>query len=78
MDWCLDLCYLGGRLFGWFSWNSYGTYFIEVFFYFLSKMKKKFFLLLFYFFTVLWWNFINVCSTFTHSFTQFFSCIGEV
>ena len=26
-------------------------------------------------FSVLWWNFINICSTFTNSFTQFFWCI---
>ena len=24
----------------------------------------------------MWWNFINTCSTFTHSFTQFFSCFS--
>ena len=25
-----------------------------------------------FFFSVLWWNFINICSTLTHSFTQIF------
>ena len=24
----------------------------------------------------MWWNFINICSTFTHSFTQFFCVLG--
>ena len=26
------------------------------------------------FFSVFWWNFVNICLSFTHSFTQFFSC----
>ena len=29
-----------------------------------------------FFLSVLWWNFINICSTFTHSFTQFFRIFG--
>ena len=36
------------------------------------------FLKFFYFSSVLWGNFINICSTFTHSFAQFFVYLGEV
>ena len=38
----------------------------------LFFIKGTFYLL--FFFSVLWWNFINTCLTFTHSFTQFFLC----
>ena len=46
---------------GWFYFNVLGGLFF---------IKGTFCLLTF--FSVLWWNFINICLTFTHSFTQFF------
>ena len=53
---------------GWFYFDFLGDYFLS-------------FISLFIFFVcfVLWWNFINICLTFTHSFTQFFFVYcGEV
>ena len=91
MDWCLDLCYLlfGGLDFGFiyifflagggvafFGILRGSKFFLNFFPIFLKLFKKIFFYFLFNFFSVLWRNFINICSTFTHSFTQFFSCVG--
>ena len=44
-----------------FTLISYGDYF-----FFMEFLKIFLF--------VLWWNFINICLTLTHSFTQFFLC----
>ena len=45
-----------------------GQILFRFFFTFFLNIFKTFFIILF----VLWWNFITICSTFTHSFTQFF------
>ena len=57
--------FFGGGGGGWaaFTLNLLWDYFVLRIFFLLS------------FFSVLWWRFINICLTFTHSFTQFFSCI---
>ena len=78
VDWCLDLCYLfwgwggGGSVvlkmsfvWVWFYLEFLGDYFLLRGFFFIN-----------FFFCVLWWNFIDICSTFTHSFTQFFCVFG--
>ena len=56
---------IGFCLWGWFYFEFLGDYFV----------LREFSLLIFLFFFVLWWNFINICLTFTHSFTQFFLCV---
>ena len=73
---CLDFVFLGWGVYflnwvlfrgwGWFDFDFSGDYFL----------LREFFLLSFLF--VLWWNFINICITFTHSFSQFFVYCGEV
>ena len=71
------ICFGGGEslvlkfIFFFFFWRGWGWFYLE--FLGVTGQLFKFFLLLF-FFSVLWWNFINICLTFTHSFT-FFLCI---
>ena len=85
MDFCFKICFVGlGRLaleflgdkfylsyFLTFCLNLFLTFF-SIFF---LTFKKKIFINIVIFLggVVLWWNFINICSTFAHSFTQFFS-----
>ena len=47
---------------GWFYFDFLGDYFF----------LREFFFVKYFFFLVLWWNLINICLTFTHSFTQLF------
>ena len=68
---CFSLEYLGDKFY-----LSCFFYFLFNFFFFNFLKIKNFFFFCYFFFTVLWWNLINICSTFTHSLTQFFLCIG--
>ena len=81
MGLCLDLCVI----FWGVGWG--GTLLLKYFYFFLVGVvffqilgRQFFFKFLFQFFlflfSVLWWKFITFCSTFTHSFTQTFSCFG--
>ena len=77
----VDFCFIIFGGLGWLVLEFLGNKFCIFFFYFLPKYFLTFFQFFFYFllfFFVLWWNFINICSTFTHSFTQFFVYWGEV
>ena len=62
-------CLVLGLLFFFFLGGGGGGYIEFLGDYFLLR---GFFWLIF--FSVLWWRFINICLTFTPSFTQFFSC----
>ena len=66
----LDLVFLGGGV-CFLKWSFVGVGAWVGWFYFDYLLLRGRFVLKI-FFSVLWWNFINICLTFTHSFTQFF------
>ena len=67
----LQLCFLGGCGFESTSFFLGGGDFFLNFAWFGWWWFYFDFLGFFFFGFFLWWNFINICSTFTHSFTQF-------
>ena len=81
VDWGLHLDF-GGRGFeSRFCFWGVGSVYLKLSFvwgwgwFYFDFLGDYFFLREFFFVFVLWWNFINICLTFTHSFTQFFFCV---
>ena len=76
--WGVDFCFI--IFCGVGGWGCLALGFLgDKFWGFFKVFSKYFFTFFGHFFLFLPWNFINICSTFTHSFTQFFcALLGSV